>query len=446
MKKTSKWMINGQHRLGISWRRGMTCLVSGVLLGFFSSLFADVPDTGTGIAAPSGTYSSPEGIVAPSGTYASPSNALAPTTSPSSAPFMESGHLPILFIATVSEVYDDNIFVQPNKVSDFITQISLLGEYKIGNDKAIDASYFDIFYAPSVDIYADHSGQDSFNQRAGLLYQYRFSKLALGLEQTYARESATSAAAGNLVTSSVYVTKASADYNYSDKLSVIGDFTQTLTDYETAGFSYSNEWAADAYFLYQLDPKLSIGFGPTVGWLDLGYGAPSQTYQQMLARVNYLYSGKLSFNLSAGAEVREYSGSVTGDTVEPVFSLSGTYQPFINTNITLVGQRQFDPSYNFYGQDYIATSVSLIGRQRFLQKFYYNVGFGYENDSYQGAGIDLTGPARDDDYYYATTGFDWDPNSWLKASIFYKYQKDDSSFSNFSFTDNQVGVSASFSY
>lgn len=445
MKKATNNLFNARNQCGLSWRRGMTFLFSSILLGFIPPLFADTPDTATGIEAPLGTYTTPPDIAAPSGTYAAATTAFAPVTSPNNAPFMVGGHLPILFIAYVSEVYDDNIFIQPSKTSDFITQIGLLGEYRIGNDEGPDSNYFDIFYAPSGDLYADHSAQDSFNQRAGALYQHRFSKLTLSLEQTYDRQAQTVAAVGNLVTLSTYVTKASASYDYSDKLSINGTFTENVVDYETSGYSNSNESVADAFFLYKLDSKLSIGIGPKIGWLDVS-SAPNQTYEQILARVNYLYSGKLSFNLAAGAEDRQYQGPVTGDKVSPVFTLSASYLPFPYTTLTLTGQRQYNPSYNFYGQDYIATSVSFNGRHQFCRHFYYNLGLGYENDNYEGAGIDVVGPNRQDNYYFATTGFDWNPNSWLQASIYYKYQRDESNFNAFSFNDNQVGVSAQFSY
>lgn len=430
-------LINVRHRTHPSWQKKIIFLLAGVLVCSTSPLVADTTDSGA--ALPSGAPSS--------GVYSAPAASLSPTTSTSTgnAPAWQGGHLPFLVSVSLSEVYDDNIFIQPKKTSDEITQINLRGEYRIGDRAASDGNFLDVFYSPAFDLYANQSNQDSFNQLVGVLYQHRFSKLDLGLEQDYSKQSSTSAAAGTLVTSDIYTTTGTADYAYSDRLSLTGNVTQTVTGYEATGFSSSNEWVGNTYFLYKLDSKLSVGLGPAVGFLDIG-AAPNQTFEQILGHVDYRYSRKLSFSLSAGAEDRQYQGSATGDKISPVFTLAGTYHPFIDTTLTLSGSRSYQPSYNTPGQDYLDTNVSLTASQLFLQKFTYNLGLGYENDGYEAAGIVLTGPTRSDDYFYATTSVGWNPNKWMMTSIFYKYQKDDSNLAAATFDDNQVGLSLSLSY
>jgi len=434
---------NGYSHQGFPQTR-ISILLSIALVTCIMSVKADDGGNGNGLVAPSGVYNNPPGTVAPSGPYMAPAGNFTPNLTPGNS-YIPEGHLPVLFTASISEVYDDNIFISPNKISDYITQINLMADYRVGNDKAIDAGTFDIFYSPSFDIYANHSAQDSFNNYAGAQYQYRFSKLTLGIQQTYNRNSSTSAPAGTLVTIANYVTRASADYAVSSKLSVVGVFTQNINNYDSPGFSDSNEWIGDLYFLYKYDSKLSLGFGPKFGWLDVTL-APNQTYQDLLGRANYNYSKKLSFTADAGVEIREYQGPAAYDKVAGVFNVSAIYQPFTNTTLTLACGRQFEPSYNLYGQDYMASRVSLTGRQRFLQEFYYNLQVGYENDAYQSAGVALTGAARNDNYYFVSTGFDWNPNSWLTGSVWHKYQADNSNFSGFTFNDNQVGISAGFRY
>ncbi len=419
-----------------------------LLLGVGFSLSAEA-QVMSSLAPPPGTYSGPSAISTSSGTYtnasAPPATAPGATEVGGSAPVWQGGKLPFLITASVSEVYDDNIFVQPHKVSDYITQFSLKGEYRFGDPTVSDGNFLDIYYAPSFDLYAKHSSLDAFNQNADLFYQHRFSRLTLSVEQSYVKQQQTAAALGNLVTSDVYLTTAKADYAYSDKLDLDATFTQDIVDYTNPGYTSSNEWVGDLYFLYHLDSKLSIGLGPEFGFLDI-QEAPNQTYQELLGHLDYRYSQKLSFDVSGGVEYRQFQGGVPGDQLTPVFTLSGTYTPFTSTTITALGSRGYNPSYNLIGQDYIATRISLTGRQRFLQKFYFNLGFGYENDDYEFASAGLTGPTREDNYFYANTGVDWTPNNWLTASVYYKYQNDQSSFGGFAFNDNQVGISATVSY
>jgi hypothetical protein len=407
------------------------CIGYGLLaipnaLGISSLLFAD-STVSTSVTAPSASVET---------------TAAVPASTDNS---WTGGRLPFHISVTLGEVYDSNIFFQPNKTSDFITQLGVRGEIKFGDQEVTDGNYLDGYYAPSGALYADHSSEDFLNQDVDLLYQHRFTRLTLSLEQSYTKTTATSFSIGNLVTSNIYTTNAKATYAYSDKVEINSSFSQVFTDYNTAYYTSSREWINDEYFLYKLDSKLSIGIGQRFGFLDFE-GAPFQTYQQLLPRLKYDYSGRLTFQLAAGAEYRQYNQSGRADRFTGVFELSGTYQPFLDTTISLRGSRHYVPAYGFNDEDYLATNVSLTGRQKFLKEFYFNLGLGYENDSYLYNGTGFTGPNREDNYYFATTGLDWDPNTWLVVSSYYKYQKDASNFSAFSFDDNQVGFSIEASY
>jgi hypothetical protein len=323
--------------------------------------------------------------------------------------------------------------------------MGIRGEVKFGDPEVTDGNYLDGLYEPSVNLYADHSGNDFVNHDVDVLYQHRFSRLALSLEQSYVKATATSFSIGNLVASDVYTTNANATYVYSDKVDIAASVSQVITDYDNADYANSQEWINDYYFLYKLDPKLSVGFGPRFGFLD-NQTSPFQTYQQFLGRLKYDYSGKLTFNLAGGAEYRQYHANGRGDELTGVFEFAGTYQPTLYTTVSLNGSRHYVPAYSFPGQDYLATDVSLNGRQQFFQKFYLNLGVGYENDGYLFAATGLSGPTREDNYFFVTSGLDWKPNTWLVASSYYKYQQDSSNFSAFSFNDNQVGFSINASY
>ena len=449
----------------MSLRKCIGCgllLVVGIL-GFSSLLFADsslsteVPPPIPTPAPPSASPNTPAPALPAADTGANtPTATSAPASAPASASSSSdhlwiSGRLPFRISASLGEVYDDNIFIQRNKTSDFITQLGARAEIKFGDPEVVDGNYLDGYYAPSGSLYANHSDEDFLNQDVGLLYQHRFTRLVLSLEQSYAKTTETSISIGNLVRSDVYTTNAKADYAYSDKLDITSSISQVFTSYNTSFFTSSREWINDEYFLYKLDSKLSIGIGPKFGFLDFD-GSPFQTYQQILPRLKYDYSGKLTFQLAGGAEYRQFDGGGRGDVLTAIYDVSGTYQPYLDTTITLRGSRHYVPAYGFVGQDYLATDVDLTGRQRFLQKFYLNLALGYENDSYLenvGSQFSNSGPSepdREDNYFFARVGLDWTPNTWLTVSSYYKYQNDDSNFSSFSFDDNQVGFSIEGSY
>ena len=364
---------------------------------------------------------------------------------PSSPSFWPSGRLPFHVSVTLGEIYDDNIFIQPHKTSDFITQLTLKGEIKLGDKDVVDGNYLDAYYAPSGSIYADHSSEDYINQDLELFYQHRFSRLTLSLDQSYVKDTATSISIGNLVTSDVYTTNLKADYAYSDKLDITSNVSQVFTDYDTALYTSSGEWVNDDYFLYKWDEKLSFGFGPKFGFLSFA-GAPLQTYQQFLPRLQYAYSDKLTFSLAGGLEYRQYNQQGEGDLLTGIFDFAGTYHPWLDTTLSISGSRHYVPAYGFIGDDYLATSVGINGRQKFLKNFSFNLGVGYENDDYLVANSGFSGVTREDNYVFITTGLDWNPNAWLLVSGGYKYQNDSSNFHAFSFDDNQLDLSVEASY
>lgn len=423
-----------------------------------SSLQAQPPDSQPGASATTA------GSVTTSPSTASV-DATAPTTVGHEPISFFDKKFPVTFGLSVGETYDDNIFIQPQKTSDWVTDISpsLLLELgqKINLDHNIaledpqanpenlsNENYFSLSYKPTVLLYADNSNLDSINQAVDALYAHQFSKLTLALEQRYAYLTEptiqTSLNGGN-VNRDIFTTIARANYVYSDKLSTYGTFTQTINDYHTAGFTNTNEWIGDYYFLYQATGKISIGVGPRIGFVDVT-GAPNQTWQAGLVHLFYVPTGKLSFTMDVGGEVREYQGNGSGDRATPVLDASGTYRPFDSTSITLSAGRDVHASNSFIGQDYTASRVQLGLRQRFVQVLYFNLNAGYENDNYSFASQGLTGPTREDNYYYIKPGFDWVANDWLTVSAYYQYSKDNSNFHTVSFNDNQVNITASVKY
>jgi hypothetical protein len=399
---------------------------------------------------PSDTGSAVETIGPVQGQTPTPAEPSAKITATAAAPadtssFWPSGRLPFHFSAKLAEIYDDNIFIQQNKTSDFITQLTLRAEIKLGDQQVVDGNYFDAFYAPTFAVYADHSGDDYINHNLELFYQHRFSRLSLSLDQTYARTTATSISVGNLTTSDVYGTTLKAYYAYSDKLEITSSVSQTVTDYDTASYATSEEWVNDDYFLYKWDSKLSFGFGPKFGFLSFA-GTALQTYQQFLPRLRYIYSDKITFNLAGGLEYRQYNQAGQGDLLTGIFDFAGTYHPWLDTSLSLFGSRHYVPAYGFAGQDYLATTAGINGSQKFLKDFSFNLGFGYENDDYLLANTAFAGQGRTDNYYYITTGVDWAPNTWLLLSGSYRYQNDDSNTRAFSFNDNQLQLSVEATY
>ena len=351
---------------------------------------------------------------------------------------------PFHFGLGVSETYDDNIFIQRNKTSDYVTRISPSIGFQLGDQTSANGNYLSVFFKPTVILYAENSDQDAEDYYADVAYQHQFTRLTVGIEQKYEKLSNSSIDVGNLVKRDIYTTIAKATYDYNEKLSFVITGTQNIASYESKADSDTNEWIADGYALYQILPKVSLGLGPRIGFLDV-VGAPNQTYQDGLVHLIYQATGKITLTLVAGGEVREYQDS-TPNTVSPVYEFSVDYQATDSTLFTFDSFSHRVVSYSEVGQDYQDTVITARVRQRFLQDYYFIFSGGYDNAQYHFAQAGLGGTEREDNYFFVNVGGEWKPNNWLSLSANYQYSKDNSNQTAFSFNDNQVTLQASVTY
>jgi hypothetical protein len=370
--------------------------------------------------------------------------------------------LPLKFGIIAAEVSSDNIFYQPKKTYDYITEISPFLTLNLGHpinlyptldeetlDDLTDSgnlNYLRITARPNITLYENNPKLDTVDEYEDAVYAHQFSKFALSLEQKYEKLSQPTiedTAVGGLINRDIYTTIARASYIFSDKLSTYGTFTQTVNDYKTNLYTNSNEWTADYYFLYQLFPKISLGLGPRLGFVDVSR-EPNQSYQGALVHVLYPATGKLSFVLAAGGELREYEDDSAAEKLTPIFEADARYKPFDSMTITLDAGQHRIVSNSQPGQDYTTSTVSVSIGQRFLQVINFSLTGGYQEDKYSGAIGNA--PVRDDSYFYVRGGVEWGSKDWLVIDGSYQYSRDDSTLKAFTFDENRFRVSATLKY
>ena len=345
---------------------------------------------------------------------------------------------------TAGETYDDNIFISPDKTGDFLTHISPSFDFEKGDRTAPNANYLNVYFAPTIFLYENHSNQDRTDFDADVFYQYQWTRLTLGLEQHYQHLTDASIDIGNLADRDVYTTIASGNYVYNGKLGFFGTATMRITSYQNGSDVDTNEWIVDAYALYQFAPKLSLGIGPRIGFVDI-IGAPNEDYQDLLFHLTYNPEGKINATLSGGVEHLQYQGN-TPDHLLPIFDLTANYSPRDGTSISLSASRQSLSSYDIAGENYLDTSVQVGFSQRFLEDFYFKLSAGYTIADYEFGSLQLSGLKRNDDYYFANIGVEWDPKDWLKVNASYQRSEDHSTFAQNSFNDNQIDIEASLHF
>ena len=155
-------------------------------------------------------------------------------------------------------------------------------------------------------------------------------------------------------------------------------------------------------------------------------------------RLNYSANAKISLSASGGVEFRQFANS-SGSNVSPVYELAASYQPFDGTSLTLSGSRRTMNSASLAGQDFAETTINFALNQRLVQRFFFGFAAGYTNSDYFSTVSGFTAN-RNDNFYYLDPSIDFNVTRFWTFGAYYVHRENSTSFSSFSFTDNQVGI------
>ena len=369
----------------------------------------------------------------------SPDRALAPGAGADTT--QASNRMPVQLTLTLAGYYDDNIYVQPrgpNRVGDYIWTVAPMISWNSAQVTGMENS-FQVSYSPGFLFYQEHPANNTVEQLGTFVYGYHGPRTDLVISQQYASVQNSAPDLGDLVKLEEYITTANLDYTLTSKLGLTLRAQQDITDYDD-GLD-STQWTGSAYLNYMAMPKTTFAVGAVFGAADIE--GPNQTFEQVNSRVLYTPTAKLSFNATAGVEVRQTQGNGR-EQVNPTFSLGLDYDPFDGTDLNLSAYRDYAYSAKYFGDDYLTTGVSAAVTQRFFQKFYAVVTASYENAVYED---NLPGQSSDLGYNYFSVrpALAFRPTEWCEISFYYQYRQNVSHTID-AFTDDQVGFQSRFTY
>jgi hypothetical protein len=221
-----------------------------------------------------------------------------------------------------------------------------------------------------------------------------------------------------------------------------------------SGFQNSYDWNTLDWLNYEFWPRLNAGIGAGVGYVLVGSNGqsgtsnPDQTYEQLQGRVNWRAMDKLSFQLNAGFEVRQFLASGYNTTLNPLFGLTIQYQPFESTELSINAGRTVAPSdYYLAAQQSAVTTAGAYLNQRLFREFSLQLGVTYSVTDYNSpvAGV-ANNVLRTDDQISFNAQIShpfWKRGTW---AVFYQYANNTSTVPGFGYESNQVGFQISFAY
>jgi hypothetical protein len=344
--------------------------------------------------------------------------------------------------AALTGYYDDNITLShTQRQSDFALVLEPGVAVGFGDIVTQKNNFLIADYTGRLTAYMDHSSADAFEQFASVRAQLALAKLTLNTNFSFLDLDDVDMDSGARTSRRIFDTVQMASYEISGKDFIEVRGQNVVREYQVGPGSV--EWQGRALYNYRWDPKLTLGGGFAAGVLDTD-ASTGQTYEQALLRVLYDPTAKISVQAQGGVEVRQLGGAV-GDSVTPVMDLTCTYRPMLGTSVNLNAYTRTTNSSASGNLDYTATGVDLSVAKELGVSWKAILKGGYENNSYFYTNVQAGSP-REDNFFYLNPSIQLRVTEHVKLEIFYNYRDNASNNSERAFTDNQVGLRASFTY
>ncbi len=353
----------------------------------------------------------------------------------------------------VRGVYDDNVTLSSgeNRQDDFYTAVMPQLSLGLGDFEDRQENFVFLNYAPSGYFYFNNSDFSTIEQIGSLSGQWRLRRVTLTLSQDYQSvqssnlnvadtgggfSNQTNLDVGGRRRVNSYATRFGASAALSGKTSLRLDASYYVSDPED--LIGSSTLSGGLGLDYTYGPKLSLGFGATAGKQFVDEPSPDTTFQQMNLRATYELTGKIRASGSGGLEFRQ-SDDGTQDNFSPIFQLGVAYAPFDGTQMDISATGRTQNSASAFGQDFTSTQVVFTARQRLLQRIFFSVSLGIQNQSYFSTATGVS-TDRNDNYYFIAPGIDVRITEFWFAGAFYTHRENDSSLPFYTFDDNQYGI------
>ncbi len=358
--------------------------------------------------------------------------------------------------------YDDNVFIQPNNARDdysfHLTPSLAFGRGNFRSDFAplTSVPYFlvrtdeedlpqknfaYVGYTPEAVFYEKYTGQDTINHDARIAARQEDDLTDLHGELRFQQMTDTDIDVGRRLRQTYYTAEGGGEDALSGKISAGGDLLGRRTEY-SGGFS-STEGRLDGHLDYQIAPKTNVGLGAAVGYLDVSDGA-NQTYVQPLLEMKYQPTERISLSGQAGEEFRQFGGARDSRS-QFVFAADARYQPTESTVFTVSGRRDTQSSAQYVGENIVGTTGQASIRQRFFLRNYLTLTGGLVHNDYE---ENQAGPviSRRDNYQFYKITLSREITRYGTLELSYDFHQNDSTIPQFGFTQNIIGVAASFFY
>lgn len=319
------------------------------------------------------------------------------------------------------------------KENSIIQRVTPAMTLQLGRKWAID-------YAPTLTYYSSDQFRDTLEHSVIFSGGTTYQDWAFGLSQAYQKTDSPRIETGAQTQQDRFSTALSALHQLNSKLGLQLGLNQSIRLSDQYIDVY--QWSTMNWLDYQIAQRFSTGVGLGGGYVDVSEGLDS-TFEQLMGRLNFAPSEKLSFEANGGGDIRQYLDSNQDALVNPIYGLTANYHLFEPTTIFVSGSRAVNASF-YQNQVNENTRLSAGVRQRLLKELALSVSGGYRLTSYTEVNNDYA-QAREDDGYFFSSRLSTRVRK-LTTGIFYRWSFNNSDARGYSYDSFQVGFDLGYRF
>jgi len=252
--------------------------------------------------------------------------------------------------------------------------------------------HWSVSYTPSWTEYTARAMDDTFDQvaaiRGGMIGRYWL----LGFNEDFSIASPTLYETGQQTSQRSWNTHVSASRSIGSRynLELNGRLSELYTD---IGHD-SRDWSTEDWFTVQLSPAVTVGVGPTFGYVEI-IGAADMTYQRYMGRLTFNPTEKISLSANGGVELRQTKSSLGKDLQNPIFNVTLGYRPFETTSVGIEYDQTVQTSL-YDSQVVVGANWRVHFEQRLLQHLYFSADWTRGDSEYLATTIVSLPPPSED--------------------------------------------------
>ncbi len=373
----------------------------------------------------------------------------------------------------ITGYYTDNVFyTKDNKKSDFATVITpgIWLTFPHVNERLlnIDTSNLSpggfslsryspqtfkryqtyLFYNADIELFSNNSSGNDISHTAGGLFQYN---LRGGLSFEFAdhllfSHDARSTGISGVTTELDKFWNNLADfivtYDSGDKFKFRIDYTNFILNYDASRNKFRDrvDNTFSSYIFYKVRPKTSVFV--EYEFADINYATDTLSNSRennFFGGIQWDITAKSKGSIKAGYGVKEFVDPAIKGGNNFILEAQIDHKFTPKTSLILKASRKTDET-DVAGTNFIvATTFGANYVQRITGKLTGNINLSYTNDQYTGA-LTFNGITKplEDDYYSGTLALSYKFREWIQLDLGYKYEKRNSSFSDFDYVTNNI--------